>query len=159
QDWQATDRLKSVSVDGCNWAHPEDIAARQIVLPQRFLAPAMIQRFAEKFRWDARNGLVEAPRGCILWIVPEGDAQGEWLHANADRLLDETLDSAPLPIVLAIPETPRPHFDASVLRELELKALTLDERSRFGSEIVQDAEKRFAAAIDQELERLRAESR
>ncbi len=154
-DWQESGRLKPISVDGCPWGHPEDLAARQVVLPARYFSVENIRRFAEKFRWDPRKGIVDEPRGTVIWIVPETEAKLEQVRANAERTLDEALDGTPMPVILGIPTEPRPYFEAHVLRELELKNLPVEIKREHPAEVRQDVERRYTGAVDAELEHIK----
>ena len=118
RDWAKTKRLTPIPVD-CDFGHAEDWAATQILLTRDFYDSEHLKQVVSKFR-ATRNGLADAPRGFVIRLVADSDDDVAWFSANAESILDGSLDDDAPPVVVVVPSDPLPGLRSQIIREYVL---------------------------------------
>jgi len=150
------DRLRLIPVSGSWEGHADDWGAEQKFILPRFTAEH-IRSVVRKFRIVSK-GIDDAPRGYVLWPLVRSDADIDWLKANAESVLDEALqgDQNPCPVVVALPDEPRPDLRFLMLKEYTLAGWDFTEQQKYGSYAIDQTRKKIGDDIDKELEELRS---
>lgn len=155
QETGALARLRPIEVDMKGRANALDWAAPEKLLTREFFTAKQLRTLAPEFRLDLRNGLQDGVRGCVIWLVAESDEDLKFFHANADSILAEAFGSDPIPVVLAIPTSPRPQLRINLLRELILQNLDIGRKKDLGVEACSSVQQRASKAVEEDLGELR----
>ena len=149
------DRLGKISVSA-DYGHAEDWAAEQYLLTRESFTVSGLRKLIQTRR-VGRNGLEDAPRGFVLWLLPESDEDVEWLRSNAESVLDEALGETPPPVVVGIPRGHHQPLWGGILREQVVLGIPAEKRREFGEMACEDAKKRLVQSVDEGLTELQSD--
>ena len=152
KEWQGS-RLAPISVS-VDWGHQEDWACEQAIFTREQLTPEAIKAMLPEFRCTP-NGLHEASRGRVIWLLADRDEDTEYYRTHAADILTQAMGSSPPPVVLAVPIEPCPNLRHQILRSMAMAAMQgTPDFQDVSREAIRDAVSRIDTAIDQEWKKL-----
>ena len=86
------------------WGNSLDWQSFEYVLTAEHFNAKTLKDLVNYFSYDAKNGLQEGDRGCIIWLVAQNQDDVSLFKQSAQKTLDEAFpESDPLPVVLLLP--------------------------------------------------------
>lgn len=159
---RADSPLKSLTGDnwGLNWANSEDWAAQVQILMRAQFSASNLKKLIARPQTSPYEGLILPARGLIIHLIAASDDDMNWLRDNAARVLDEAIgkESAPMPVVLSLPERAQPDFARLLLRSIAIDEMTQGEQRDFGKSVFENVQKRYDKQVKEALEKRFAQS-
>lgn len=117
------------------WGNAEDWAAKESVVTPDLFTKEYLREKAHPFMLG-KKGIEEGSRGYLFWLVAQTDAEQQWCHSQAAKILGEAFpEPHPLPIVVMLPTRPTPDLITTFQRLKILNSFTKEEKATVGQEL------------------------
>jgi hypothetical protein len=151
--------LLPLSVD-IQWGHSQDWQAPSYFLTRSFFTVSHLQKLVPTYAYDAKKGLIEGDRGCVLWLLAQDQSDILWFQEQAPRIFDSAFPGDhPLPVVAIIPAQPSPKLLEAWRRKKVLEDFTQAERKEVGLELHTVRLEQTKESIADDLDQLRIGSK
>ena len=118
------------------WGHSQDWQAMEYVLTAEHFNAKTLKDLAHYFSHDAKLGLQEGTRSCVIWLVAQNQDDISLFKQSAQKTLDEAFpESDPLPIVLLLPIHEEPMLIESMRNKKTLENFTQTDKDDCGQDV------------------------
>jgi len=134
------------------FGHKDDWAPRQVILTEEFFTPKTLKNLLQPYR-AGLGGIEEGVRALVVWLLAQTEEEKMRLRQNAQKVLEEALDTNPypLPVIILLPNQPAPALLHAARRKKALTNLGRDEREKIGTIGYENERKRAENAFKQEF--------
>lgn len=138
------------------WGNPLDWQSLEYVLTAEFFNEKTLKDLANYFYHDAKNGLQEGTRGCIVWLVAQNQEDISLFKQSAQKVLDDAFpESDPLPIVLLLPSQENSLLINSMRNKKALESFTQTDKEDCGPDVLRVRLAQEETNIQQSLANMR----
>jgi hypothetical protein len=139
------------------WGHPEDWAAKEIVLARPQFTKDQLLELVPFLR--PNGNALEGVRGGVVWLISENEEDVAWFRQHAQATLDLAFPGeSPLPVVAILGKEPCPDLLTWFGRFASLAEFTVAERELVGQDLYKEESQKAFVGVMKSLISLRGEA-
>ena len=131
-----------------DWGYPGDWAAREHLLTAEGFSAEWLRQAVAPVGVGPRSESLDGHRANVFWLVAKNDDQVGQFREESQAVVDQAFPGDyPQPVVIVLPDRPRPGLIDAFQRLRALETLSNSESAEIGAEMIKHARDRAQADI------------